>query len=208
MDETYIAENDIKRRYLHNKLTAEETAEFEAYILDKPALLEELELDSVFISAYPNMMKKSPFWRSLTDKWLWPGLGVAIGGALSAAIILIAFIPQTSFELSKQSPEIVYLETMRSVSGRTSVRFLPSQEEKLLVIDTGLRAREHVNLILENESGTVKNNWSSITTNSNGELIVMLVKTRLIGGNYRMTVTPLGSKEPVFSVPVSIEISN
>lgn len=52
MDDKYIAENDVIKRYLKDKLTAEETTEFEEYILDKPELLEQLELDAVLVENY------------------------------------------------------------------------------------------------------------------------------------------------------------
>ncbi|MEP4299102.1 MAG: hypothetical protein ABJ340_05400, partial [Paraglaciecola sp.] len=55
MDDEYITQNDIIQKYLRNKLTPEETVEFEEYIMDKPHLLEQLELDSVMVETMPNV---------------------------------------------------------------------------------------------------------------------------------------------------------
>ena len=50
MDRDYIEQHDILDRYRRNQLTPEMRIEFEEYILDKPDLIEQLELDMLFES--------------------------------------------------------------------------------------------------------------------------------------------------------------
>lgn len=56
MNPEYIQHHDIVRRYLREQLDAEEKAAFEAYFMDKPELIRQLELDAMLMQQLPEVL--------------------------------------------------------------------------------------------------------------------------------------------------------
>ncbi len=70
MDKEYIEDNGIANKYLRGELTAEELEDFEVYIIDKPELLEELEVDELLDHHLPLTMSVSRQASSKLFSWL------------------------------------------------------------------------------------------------------------------------------------------
>lgn len=137
MNDDYINQNDIVKRYLHNKLTPEETVEFEEYMLDKPELLERLELDMVLMETLPKMFEQ--IQKSISNKksWWTPILSHVTALAACTGLITVLFLEQIHNiqTLDNFSPQIVYLETYRSKNSITPLVFSPQEKFKVMIID-------------------------------------------------------------------------
>ncbi|MFT4928282.1 MAG: hypothetical protein ACI8WB_004401 [Phenylobacterium sp.] len=94
MDESYIEQNNIVAKYLRGQLTPEETVVFEEYLMDKPALIEQLEMESTLFRTMPQAVKsidKQPakkFWWFATPWWAgWASFATLLICVLSYPLI-------------------------------------------------------------------------------------------------------------------------
>jgi len=116
MDKKYIDDNAIRIKYLRNQLNAEELEQFEIYMLNNPDIIEELELDEVFLSKSEIQTPVTPSGPNLlfSNRLLQSAFSMLVGVALT-----FAFFSQTTSE----SPELGYLNLSTSSRGN-----LPSME--------------------------------------------------------------------------------
>lgn len=105
MDREFIEQHDIAQRYLHGRLTPEEAEEFEVYLMDNPEMIEELELDSIFVSHTASLknleQKPAPWWA-----WFWQKPAGASFSTLcfSVGIMWLSF-PWINNEIAEQGAD-------------------------------------------------------------------------------------------------------
>ena len=130
MDSKYIKEKNIIARYLRGSLTPEESIEFEEYLIDKPELIEQLEIDSQLMKTLPAVDYKSkrPQTASMQKLWFWTTplrASFATGFSCLLGFYLFLFYwpdmpvkpPQPG--LVAKPSQVVFLDTLRSGSGDT-----------------------------------------------------------------------------------------
>ena len=134
MDKKYIEENGIVTKYLRGQLTPEETSEFEAYFLDKPEIIEQLELDSILIKntgrAFENLQRAG-----IRNRWL--NL-TQIVSAMAAGALLVVILPSmvAEKEVNLEGAQIEYFETFRSSETRPQRKLfdVSSEIENLVLV--------------------------------------------------------------------------
>ncbi|TQV82943.1 hypothetical protein [Aliikangiella coralliicola] len=90
MDKTYIDENDIVAKYLRGQLTPEETIDFETYLIDKPELVELVEMDSVLYKALPEVKTKNKK-NHIGRETRWFGVFSPFSGLAAVLIVFVGF---------------------------------------------------------------------------------------------------------------------
>ena len=108
-----VEAQNLANRYLKGQLSADETVAFEEYIMDKPELLEQLELDSVFINTLPQLEKEpshDSFFKRVFSQWQ-----VVIPTACSFLFLAMLFVNNEP-DLHESISQIHYVENLRSAS--------------------------------------------------------------------------------------------
>lgn len=133
-----VENGDIANRYLQGQLSPEETMAFEIYLLEHPELLEQLNIDQVFIDAIGSVdiqktdnteeSKSTSFWPNF--KWL--GLG-AIGAYVSVALFSMLMTNSVMMNVDR----VVYVETVRSSDPvQKRIRLSDKDERMVLMLST------------------------------------------------------------------------
>ncbi|MEP0355294.1 hypothetical protein [Paraglaciecola sp.] len=130
-DET-INQNDIVQKYLHNKLTPEETVEFEEYIMDKPHLLEQLELDSVMVEHLPSV-QEIPVQSRLFSS-IFKTIAFAAPVLCCVVLLLILFNEPSTMYTANNNSHIHYLENLRSVNKKITENITVERNTRSLMI--------------------------------------------------------------------------
>jgi hypothetical protein len=203
MDDEYITQNDFVQRYLQNKLTPEETVEFEEYILDKPELLERLELDSILTEHLPTAIKVLP--SPILKKMSWWKPLFSNLTAVAACSLLVAVLLFDKPNYSNISPDVIYLEDFRGDQTEFIVNFAKGSNEKVIIIQPKTFDIDNfkVDIRRENSSLVVKH-WPSLQKNLSGDLVINLNKSDLPPDSYKMILTHAESSnvDSVFSIKI------
>jgi hypothetical protein len=119
LDRQWFEEESTKLDYQQGRLTAEQQLAYEEYILDKPELIDELELN-LAMTQHANAYQGEQTLISPFAKWIMP---FCVGAASSAVILFSVF--KLSFTSEPQGvhaiDQIVYLETLRSSNVKNTV---------------------------------------------------------------------------------------
>ena len=205
MDDDYINQNDIVKRYLHNKLTPEETLEFEVYILDKPELLEQLELDMVLIETLPkvNVVEKQKreekselkpsFWQVL--------LGTPIKASFATGFACVLFAALL-FPISEQPSsitgniEIFYLSDVRGGTFEQKFEVAQTADTLIFVLEAEFAQPEPFEVKLINqETGKQIPLLESYIPSEVGEIYVSIGAQTLPKGKYRFEYYPAAEED-------------
>ncbi len=97
MDKVYIDHNDIIAKYLRGQLTPEESVAFEEYLMDQPALIEQLELDSLLIRTMPEAVKsaESQVKQVVKKYWFFNTPLFASFATLLICVVSLSFVYST-----------------------------------------------------------------------------------------------------------------
>ena len=190
MDDEYITQNDIVKRYLHNQLTPEETVEFEEYMLDKPELLERLELDSIFAENLPKALQTSEknskqgrdnvWWRTF---WPRPLMYSAFSFAFGALMMfLIAPFSNDSLEYTGLI-DLVEVSPLRSSSSLdladATYSLSNNAESIILLLQPGEVSAKHevIQIIRRSDRSEIFNALAFL--NAIGDFVVTLPVSKL-----------------------------
>ena len=122
MSEAFIREHDVARRYLQGELTPEEEAEFEAYFLDKPELLEDLELDLMLHIGLQPAKEGGEVVQARRRPWFFRPL---LSPLAAAAIVAVLGVPTA----------IVVYTQLLELREQVSVDRSPSADIRLILVD-------------------------------------------------------------------------
>lgn len=119
MDSKYIKDKNIISRYLRGALTPEETIEFEEYLIDKPELIEQLEIDNQLMKALPEVNYSADKSKTSIFDFLMTPLRASFATGFTCLLGFYLFTlngdgMSTSPEglIAKQS-QVVFLDTLR-----------------------------------------------------------------------------------------------
>ncbi|MFT2089984.1 hypothetical protein [Paraglaciecola sp. 2405UD69-4] len=207
MDDDYINQNDTVQRYLHNKLTPEETVEFEEYIMDKPHLLEQLELDSVMVETMPKVelgKSKPSFWQGIFGTPLKASLGTGLACALAAVLLLPAIQPPSSPAIGNL--ELFYLSDVRSDDYEQKFKVAPSADTLIFVLEAEFEQVTPFNVSLTSES-TDQTIFAELTylPSEVGEIYVPISVQDMPNGKYEFEYYPANDKSKVQSSRLTID---
>ncbi|GBL05749.1 hypothetical protein [Glaciecola sp. KUL10] len=118
-DRQWFEAESTKLDYQQGRLTAEQQLAFEEFILDKPELIDDLELN-LAIKQHANLFEEQRATRSFWARFAMP---FSAGALVSAVFVFSIF--QFNFVTGHQHvhsiDQIIYLETMRSIRAEDTV---------------------------------------------------------------------------------------
>ncbi|WDD99203.1 hypothetical protein [Thalassomonas actiniarum] len=127
MDSKYIKDKNVIARYLRGGLTPEESMEFEEYLIDKPELIEQLEIDNQLMKVLPEVdYSKHESKTSLLDFLMTPlRASFATGVSCLLAVYLFTLykggIPAPPDGLVAKQSQVVFLDTFRGSANEQQV---------------------------------------------------------------------------------------
>ncbi len=193
MDKKYIEENDIAMKYLRDRLTPEETDEFETHFLADEALLEQLELDSILLKytgrAFDHRKNKPqvrPYWINLAQ---------IAGGMIAGAILLVITTTYLNIEDKMQDnigvAQIEYFDELRSVQAEVmnhkAIDLSPSAASIVLVIDTGEMSNALYDIVISEEQNIVVST-NKVSAADTGELKIVFPTNLVPDNTYTLKV--------------------
>ena len=205
MDDEYISQNDIVKRYLHNKLTPEETVEFEEYMLDKAELLERLELDSVLVRQFSKTSTKVPQgWLT----WFTEPLKASISTfALCSAVFGLLFTMQTQTPdwSHSSSMDVIYVSNVRGLTQiDASLSQSQSAETVLLVLQPEGVSRQKYKVSIIDQQGQALFLEQLFSANNNGDLIVPIQSKGLSLGILELVITSTTNETEVYNLRIEV----
>jgi len=175
MNIEYIQNNHVIQRYLHGKLTAKESIEFEEYLLSHPEIIEDFELSAVFAKTLGSKAVKKP-WLSFGDRLvntIWPVGGFIVGAVASWLLFTATLLPHTA---SNVSPEIIYIGEMRGVNPNglppVSAVLEPKSVQQVFVLDVSSSNQQVFVIELSDSQGMKLQTWPSVEVNTQGDLVL------------------------------------
>lgn len=209
MNDEYIKQHDLVSRYLHNKLTPEETVEFEEYILDKPEILEQLELDSVLIETLPMMQMAEPQSPDNKIGLKLSILQVLFGTPIKASLYLMLSLtivstiswkvlyPITNTFLPSTQNQIIYLETLRAIQPSPNQITIKENTELLIFVlqPNNLVDREFSAQINQINNENALFSFENIFVSNTGELILAIPASTFSSDNYEIEIVGLSTKQ-------------
>jgi len=199
MNLDYIEQQDIARRYLQGKLSAVDNALFEEFILDKPELITQLELDGILLNNLAKSDDKSnsappavplTMGQTLYDVWKL-GLAAAIG-----ALMVMPFVQQRSVEQINNGQlegnnHIAYLESARSVNTTTKNIVLTADAQQLILMIQPATLDENMFAVsLKQDGDEQANTYNTHSQLANsGDLIITIPANMLKQGRYALELS-------------------
>lgn len=203
MDQNYIEQNDIARKYMQGRLTPEEAADFEVYLMDKPELVEEMELDGLLDKHLEQTSSVKEKRTGFLFSWLSAGV------LRYASVVVVAFglgvlvNSQISFEDNENGAyELSSLGLIKTdyVSG---VRGSGNQEPVLefslssgidtwiLVLQPKVIRRGNYIVTAEYENSDVVFEELEFQISGSGDVLVPFSTTKLKSGFLKITYYPI-----------------
>ena len=134
-----VENDDVANRFLKRQLSPEETIAFEEYLMEHPELLEQLQLDEMFIESIGSAeVEQAPKIRTAKSSSPWSsirllGLG-AIGAYASVALFSLVNTTSTMINIDR----VVYVDTVRSFDPvQKHIELGDSNEKMVLMLSAG-----------------------------------------------------------------------
>jgi hypothetical protein len=181
MDQQYIEKHDIAHRYLHGRLTPEETQEFEVYLMDNPEMVEVLEVDQL-LTVELEQTDLQPVSQSKKFSLLNMLFGSPSGASLvtfGCCALLFVLLPQTTTLVGtdlSQPTDLVSLSETRSGSGSIDAVISLSENTStvILIIQTKYSENGIYNVTVRGQTSDSLITNGQFNANSKGELFVPL----------------------------------
>lgn len=193
MNKKTIVDNEIGSRYLQGKLTPDELAEFETYLLTHPDLVAELELDSVMYKVMPqveNMEKATGSWRFL-DLPLRQVLAPLFASMIMVPMVILALFNDAN--IPNIQPVFLTSDTYRtadnSFSNMATLRFEEEDEVILLMLYPENELADDFKVILRDTSGGVEQIFTDLARGESGYVSIQLPASAVGEGEYILDIT-------------------
>lgn len=205
MNADYISQHDIVQRYLKGKLTPEETVEFEEYILDKPELLEQLEVDSVMSEHLPNIAPKRSrrsIFRLLSNLLPW-----GISALCSVMLVTVLIQNRDTTDLIQNNSQIYYVENLRSMHSSKQESISVNEDTTALVVvltPQVLSVKHQIKLLDSASHELIYSNEQTLS--EFGQLNVIINKNILERGAVLLEAIPLATENQDSNARLSMEL--
>lgn len=211
-----------KRLYIQGKLTPEETVEFENYFLDKPELIEQLELEMALKQHLPAVgletqrtqeTAKTPVkfgWLTKVIDSLRQPLTVSVATAVVCAVSFSWYWQgQQGFEGSGKV-SLVYVSPMRDITNEQQATLSVASarargdEQVTLVLQPSLIAQTQFMVNLVNPQGKQLLEFTEVNTQGMGDLVITVPIERLTQGVWTIELKPKGQTQSVEKLLLNI----
>ena len=219
MDDKYIDQHNVIERYLQQKLTREEKAELEVYLLDKPELLEQLELDSIMKEHLPSVQEHTtsnnvlvdsevlvPWWQAI---WAKPLLTSTLSFVFGVVVVLLINGNNDGSAPYSGTIDLIEVSPLRSspAQGTPDATYsLSSNADRLmLLLQPGFIESETVIVTIKKRSNNTYLFNEQMNINGQGDVVVYLDKAKFEPGAFDIDIRPIG--QPNDLSPLWIEIT-
>ncbi len=219
MDKKYIADNNIGSKYLRGLLSADEIVQFECYLLDKPELAEQLELDAVFFEVMPQLEKSQTKFQPKAWGFLDIPLRRALVPIFVPVIVCLFVIPLAVVSLFREpvvssiQPVFLTSDDYRTIDNQLNdisvLKFQDDGQVILLLLYPGNELAEDFNVSLKGISGTLVQRIEGRARGDSGYISIELSSSALDEGDYFVEIIPTNTPaedliEAVESIPFRI----
>lgn len=131
MDKAYVDNNDVINRYLQNRLSPEEIDAFEVYFIDKPHIVEQLELNYGLLQSLPQLQwgtQHKSERKSGLFLWLW-----AASSSIACLFLIVLYLGNAS-KPGVEHVELFYLSAMRSADEQALLLPLNSATDSVILV--------------------------------------------------------------------------
>ncbi len=211
MDREYIQEFDVVHRYVHGKLTAEEMAEFEVYLMEHPELLEEVQIDQAFhqYGQQASQVKKDENAGSLLPDWLKG----AFGGVFASAAVVMVMVTGGLFDKgltpvdSVSESQIYYVQNLRSQEQQMLHKIaLEKQADVLVLAVTPMSLSELHDMQLFDAKTNELIFKDTLKLSDDGLLSIALRTSLLNNDRYSVKVVPQGDEQYVLNFDIQLNL--
>ncbi len=224
MDRSYVEDNQLVEKYLSGKLPADVRADFEAFILDKPDLLEHLEIETILATG---IQEVDPANRSFTRtgnsqpaaRWL-PIAAVfafvAFGGSLIANVLQVKRTASLTNELllsrsAQANVPLLDLEQERAGDSPSNKNkeLTINEEARIAVLNVRLSFPEMPSYevkVLTHPARDLVVEFGAVRPKGTGDFVLALPRELLEDGDYIVEVSS-GSKE-IAAIPFKVLVAN
>lgn len=215
MDKKYIDDNNIKSKYLRGLLTSEEVDQFESHLMDKPELVEELELDDAFFNILPRLEDRRESQRQKN----WAFLDIPLRRVIVPVTVCLFAIPLGLFSVlnepgvSSIQPVFLTNDSFRAATDLSgdirTLTFRDDREVILLFLDPANQVAESFDVIVRDASGGVVQRFENRSRRDFSYISIELPSTSIDEGGYLVEIRPTRTTaenldEALESIPFSV----
>ena len=145
MNRDYVVKHNLVERYLRDELSDDEVADFEAFYMDDPETLDELEAAQILLSQKKmsgrvrapgvgpgdSLAASDGTTRAARNPWQW------VSGVLAAALILVVVLPSPP-PTQPSAAQVIYLDSIRGSNPTVDIRKQGTRQRVVFVMDVGI----------------------------------------------------------------------
>lgn len=192
-----VVQQDLAHKYLHGRLSEEQTASFELLLMENPDMVEQLQIDRLLQAHVKQLEAKRPsireVWHQIMDKPIYYACTFAL------AFVLGVYISPalTTDEKSglQGNIEIAYVSSLRgdSNSPDTVVSLNDEVDTLLLVLQPSTQQKlDYLVTVTAQEKQLKLIEGATYSTNDFGEIMLPMGKSRLNPGLIKIDFAPIG----------------
>lgn len=199
LDDGYEDIQTLSIRYLQDKLTPEESEQFETYLMAHPEVVERLEIDSVFVTHLATAkahLKDRKSALNVLNSWLSTPLRASFATfAVCTLIYSTAFVnwpaergtenDNTDYARDWRHPSTVMLSMTRGLDDTTETSVALDKDSTMLLVflqdEFGKRAEYNVNVLDAN--GTQVYRADGVSLSSDGDILLPIRADKLEQGD-------------------------
>ena len=205
-----------KRLYIQGKLTPEEAEEFEVYFLDKPELVEQIELEMALQQHMPavslapikdDVKEQSEQMDNINSRWLTKALQPMLASAATFIICLVSFSWYWQGSEQGQTPEftgsgkvnLVYVAPVRSgvTSPEASLSLTDSDEQVTIVLQPSNTVATEFDISMISPNGKVMREFSQVSMQGMGDLVIAVPMAQFNQGDWIFEIKAIGDSDDV-----------
>ncbi len=209
MDKQYIEDNDIAAKYLRGDLTPEEASDFEIYLIDKPDLIEQLEMDGLLFKKLPQLEEltkpqKAKFHWFFGFSWQTSLVTIAI------CMLGAQFIFYSNFYYQPRiDPRPVFVENMTTrgsqdeSASRRTITYQKNESQVILILNPEDEIATEFDIVIRKLANrSVIRNISIIRRGDHGYITIILQKNIMSEDDYSIEMIALNGSLTTEVLPV------
>ena len=206
-----VMQQDFAHKYLHNRLSSEETAAFEDFLMENRDMAEQMQIDKVLQAHVQKLPVSRPSiretWHQLVGKPLHYAFTFALAFVLG--VYLTPHLTSDDPIALQGNIEIAYVSSLRGeTNAPDTVISLDSQIDTLLLVlqPTAQQKLDYLVTVTEQEKQLVLIDEAIYSSNDFGEIKLPMGKSRLNPGLIKIDFAPVN--KPSLKESLMVKLTN